>query len=85
VQPGDKAHFYPFIASVPNVLECVSVTGDYSMLIKVCFHTTEELDAFVGSLQRFGKTYTQIVFSTPVPPRGPRVRPTGVKSEGTEE
>ncbi len=73
VQPADKPRFKPFIESLTGVLECCSVTGDYSMLVKVCFHTTAELDAFVGSLQHYGKTYTQIVFSTPVPPRGPRV------------
>ncbi len=73
VQPSDKPQFYPYIESVPNVLECNCVTGDYSMLIKVCFHSTMELDTFIGELQRFGKTYTQIVFSTPVSVRGPQV------------
>ena len=29
-----------------------------------------ELDQFIGHLQKFGKTQTQIVFSTPVEPRG---------------
>ena len=36
------------------------------MLIKVAFHSTQELDAFIGQLQHFGNTSTQIVFSTPV-------------------
>ena len=39
------------------------------MLIKVAFMSTQELDNFIGELQRFGKTSTQIVFSTPVPHR----------------
>ena len=39
------------------------------MLIKVAFPSTQELDQFIGQLQRFGNTSTQIVFSTPVPPR----------------
>lgn len=73
VTPGDKPQFYPFIETVPNVLECNCVTGDYSMLIKVCFRSTMELDTFIGELQRFGKTYTQIVFSTAVSARGPRL------------
>ena len=40
------------------------------MLIKVAFPDTGELDTFIGKLQRFGRTSTQIVFSTPVAPRG---------------
>ena len=39
------------------------------MLIKVSFASTQELDGFIGRLQKFGKTETQIVFSSPVPPR----------------
>ena len=40
------------------------------MLIKVAFQSTMELDVFIGQLQKYGKTNTQIVFSTPVGPRG---------------
>ena len=36
------------------------------MLIKVAFNTTMDLDTFIGKLQHFGNTETQIVFSTPV-------------------
>lgn len=68
--PNQKAEFYPFIAACPNVLECNCVTGKYSMMIKVAFHTTMELDTFIGALQKFGNTDTQIVFSTPVEHRG---------------
>lgn len=34
------------------------------MLMKVAFPSTIELDGFIGQLQHFGKTQTQIVFST---------------------
>ena len=68
--PKQKAEFYPFIAECPNVLECNCVTGKYSMLIKVAYHTTLELDTFIGKLQKFGNTETQIVFSTAVEARG---------------
>ena len=70
IEPIQKPEFYPFVQSCPNVLECNCVTGHYSMLIKVCFRTTMELDAFIGLVQRFGKTSTQIVFSTAVEHRG---------------
>ena len=65
-----KPTFYPFVEACPNVLECNCVTGAHSMLMKVCFPNTMDLDSFIGQLQRFGSTETQIVFSTPVPTRG---------------
>lgn len=74
LDPKRKPEFYPFIQACPNVLECNCVTGAYSMLIKVCFPSTMELDTFIGQLQKYGNTETQIVFSTPVPPRGIDVR-----------
>ena len=74
VEPVQKKEFYPYIEKVHNVVECNCVTGAYSMLIKVCFPSTLELDTFIGQLQKYGNTETQIVFSTPVPPRGIDVR-----------
>lgn len=69
ISPSQKEEFYPFVEKTPNVLECCCVTGNYSMLLKVAFRSTQELDSFIGQLQKFGKTSTQIVFSTPVPYR----------------
>lgn len=70
VEPLQKPEFYPYIEACPNIMECNCVTGDYSMLLKVCFHTTQELDQFINQLDQFGRTRTQIVFSTPVEHRG---------------
>ena len=70
VEPRQKPELYPYIEKCPNVMECNCVTGDYSMLLKVCFHTTQELDQFINQLDQFGRTRTQIVFSTPVEHRG---------------
>lgn len=76
IEPSQKPEFYPYIEGCPNVMECDCVTGDYSMFIKVCFHTTQELDQFINQLHRFGRTRTQIVFSTPVEHRGiPAIEP----------
>ena len=69
LEPVQKEDFYPFIEGVENVIECNCVTGEYSMLIEVKFLDTEELDDFI-TLQKFDKTSTQIVFSTPVEHRG---------------
>ena len=70
VLPEDKPKFYAYANGVPNILECSCVTGEYSMLMKVAFPSTRELDIFVGQLQTYGKTSTQIVFSTHVGPMG---------------
>jgi len=70
LEPTQKERFYPFVASIPNILECDCVTGEYSQILKVIFESTQELDDFVNQLQTFGKTSTQIVFSTSVPNRG---------------
>ncbi len=68
---GEKRKsFYEFAEKCPNVLECNFITGDYSLLLKVVFPTTLELDVFVGEIQKFGKTQTTIVFSTPIKNRG---------------
>lgn len=71
--PKQKATFYPFVNSCPNVLECYCVTGQYSMLLKVAFPSTQELDSFIGRLAQFGNTQTQIVFSSAVRPRGVQI------------
>lgn len=75
VEPSQKKEFYPFIQSIPNVIECNCVTGDYSMLISVVFQTTQQLDHFINELQNFGRTKTQIVFSTSVEHRGISIYP----------
>ena len=66
LEPIQKQNFYPYIRSLTNVIACDCVTGEYSMLIEVLFASTVELDDFINELQHFGKTKTQIVFSSPV-------------------
>ena len=66
VEPGQKKEFYPFIKTIPNVIECNCVTGDYSMLIEVAYASTMELDHFINVLQQYGRTKTLVVFSTSV-------------------
>lgn len=70
MDPQRKPEFYPYIQQCPQVVECNCVTGDYSMLIEVLFPSTQTLDHFINRLQQFGRTRTQIVFSTCVEHRG---------------
>ena len=74
MEPSQKTEFYAYVENVPNVIECNCVTGDYAMLLQVEFWNTNELDHFVNELQRFGKTKTQIVFSTSVEHRNLPIR-----------
>lgn len=70
VNAKDKEAFYGYIEEIPNVVECDCITGDYSMMLKVYFNNTVELDEFINQLQRFGDTKTNVVFSTRVAARG---------------
>lgn len=74
LEPAQKQEFYPFVRNMLNVVECNCVTGEYAMLIEVEFQNTVELDHFINELQHFGRTKTQIVFSTTVEHRNPPVR-----------
>ena len=61
------------------------MTGQYSMLLRVAFCRTMDLDQFIGKLQRFGRTQTQIVFSTPIALRAPGIVPPEEVLEGSKE
>lgn len=72
VMPKQRKTFYPFIEEFPNILSCNSISGDFEMMLEMVFKKSEDLDDFIGSLQDFGKTRTQIVFSSPIEHRGIR-------------
>ncbi len=73
VAPDRKSELYPFLKACPDVIECSHVTGEYSVLIQTVFESTDQLDKFISRLQGFGRTKTQIVFSTMVPHRSFRI------------
>ncbi|WP_125707081.1 Lrp/AsnC family transcriptional regulator [Companilactobacillus zhongbaensis] len=70
VSPDQKPEFYKYVDSIPNVIECDCITGPYSMILQAVFKSTEDLDDLINELHKFGRTSTQIVFSTPVENRG---------------
>ena len=69
LSPERQKPFFSFVEGCRNVTECYHVAGPYSMLMKVNFPDTQQLDSFVARVQKFGKTQTQIVFTTVVQPR----------------
>ncbi len=56
ILPKHQPAFAQFVKGCSNVTECYHVAGTYSMLLKACFATTGQVDSFVESLQRYGKT-----------------------------
>ncbi|MBE6011379.1 Lrp/AsnC family transcriptional regulator [Anaeropeptidivorans aminofermentans] len=72
MEPEQKEKFVDFISENPSVLECYHIAGAYSMLMKVCFDSSSKLYDFVGKLQKFGKTQTQIIFTNIIEARNPR-------------
>lgn len=66
VMPGKKEAFLNLARACSNVIECSCITGDDSMLLEVAYSNTKELESFVSQVQNFGKTQTQIVFSTAI-------------------
>ncbi|MGN6579453.1 MAG: Lrp/AsnC family transcriptional regulator [Bordetella sp.] len=69
VQPGKKA-FLDKLRRAPEVLECHHVAGADSYIVTVVSPSLEQLERFLGSINRYGETRTSIVFSTPIPRRG---------------
>lgn len=69
ISPERRSEFNAFAADCPNILECHHVTGNYSLILKVAFRSTKDLETFVGKAQNFGTTQTQVVFSTSIEPR----------------
>lgn len=66
VDAKSKGQFLKEMQSCPNVVECNCITGDYTMLLEVVYPDTKKLEEFVSGLQKYGKTNTQIVYSTAV-------------------
>lgn len=70
VTPEDKPKFYAYAESIPNVLECNCVTGDYSMLLKVAFQSTMELDIFWSAAEIWQDQYPDCIFHSCWPAPG---------------
>lgn len=64
VSPTLKDELYKMLNESRQVIECDRVTGEYSLISKVVFKNTVEMDKFINMLQHFGRTRTQIIFSS---------------------
>ena len=70
VDPKLKEELYDMLLNSPQVIECERVTGEFSLITKVIFKNTVEMDKFINKIQHYGKTRTQIIFSTIINHRG---------------
>lgn len=61
------------IRSLPQVLECASITGTSGLMMKVAVDTMPSLQALIAQLMQFGDTKTSIIIDMPVPPRMPQL------------
>lgn len=64
--PGKREAFLDLARECNNVIECSCITGEDAMLLEVAYSSTGELESFVSQAQEFGRTQTQIVFSTAI-------------------
>lgn len=69
MEPKQKEDFIAFAKKCPNVIECSTVAGDSTMILKAMFASTIDLDNFIVEVQRYGTTQTQIIISEPIPRR----------------
>ncbi|GGY18231.1 Lrp/AsnC family transcriptional regulator [Streptomyces tanashiensis] len=54
-----------------EILECLRTTGDDCYVLKVAATSMAHLEQIVDALAEFGSTTTNLVFSRPLPLRGP--------------
>ncbi len=67
VAPAKREELYTFLRESANVISCDRVTGEYSLMLQAMFKNTYEMDKFINNIQLYGRTKTQIVFSSVIP------------------
>ncbi|EXI74936.1 MAG TPA: Lrp/AsnC family transcriptional regulator [Candidatus Accumulibacter phosphatis] len=65
----DKARLLALLRSLPEVTECLHVTGQDSYLLRVVARDIAHLEQLVGTINHYGETRTSIVMSAPIPLR----------------
>ncbi|MBC3920571.1 Lrp/AsnC family transcriptional regulator [Undibacterium sp. CY18W] len=69
VPQPQKASLITLLKSLPEVIECLHVTGQDSFLLRVVCKDIRHLESFVGNINHYGETRTSIVMSAPIPLR----------------
>lgn len=71
--PGNRhAPLHRLLAERGEILECLRTTGEDCYVLKVAAASMPQLEEVVDALAEFGSTTTNIVYSRPLPYRGPQ-------------
>lgn len=70
LEAGCKDECLDYVQQCKNVAACNCIMGDSALLLEVIYPSTEELEQFVSSLQKYGRTQTQVVCAAIVERRG---------------
>ncbi|MEL7610889.1 Lrp/AsnC family transcriptional regulator [Vreelandella titanicae] len=54
------------LESMPEVRECLHVTGEDSYLIRINVATNRDVEKFVSDINMYGETKTRIILSAPI-------------------
>ncbi|MEV6103164.1 Lrp/AsnC family transcriptional regulator [Streptomyces sp. NPDC051940] len=71
--PGNRHRpLHRLLGERAEILECLRTTGDDCYTLKVAAASMAHLEQLVDELNGFGSTTTSVVYSRPLPYRGPR-------------
>lgn len=69
--PGKLRAVEQALQELPEVVECVVVTGEDCFVARLVFKDVSDLDRLLGPLHDIARTKTSIVHRQPIPPRRP--------------
>lgn len=69
VAQPDKNRLLALLKTLPEVLECLHVTGQDSFMLRIVATDIRHLERLVGRISHYGETRTAIVMSAPIPLR----------------
>jgi len=61
-----KTKLIATLNDIPEVVECLHVTGDDSYLIRIYAKSMSDLESIIGKVNNYGETRTSIVLSVPI-------------------
>ncbi|GAA2354815.1 Lrp/AsnC family transcriptional regulator [Nonomuraea africana] len=71
--PGNRHEpLHRLLGERAEILECLRTTGDDCYMLKVAATSMGHLEQLVNELTEFGSTTTNLVYSQPLPYRGPQ-------------
>lgn len=70
ISPEKQNAFVEYARKIESILCVHHVTGAFSMNISAAFADVSELEKLIQDIQRFGRTQTLVIMSTPIPFNG---------------